>query len=158
MPNFCAFFIQKLMKFSWYLTIFPGHFSNIYLQSFRLLQNLTLNYKVLWKLMIFHETNEIFWYNTLLSFSFDVLCWLSLSLLVLLKVDHKIFISFGLIQNLDILDLAMVKVKKGNIADTYWQTKKNKNWCFLVYSNSWQSKAIGCSSILVGNSVVILEW
>jgi hypothetical protein len=35
------------------------------------------------------------------------------------KVDCKISVLFGLIQNFEVSNLAMVKVKKGNIADTY---------------------------------------
>jgi hypothetical protein len=38
---------------------------------------------------------------------------------VLSKVDHKIAVSFGLIWNFEISDLAMAKVKKVNIAVTY---------------------------------------
>jgi hypothetical protein len=41
-------------------------------------------------------------------------------LLVLSKVDRKISVSFGLIQNFEILDLAMAKFKKVNIAVTYF--------------------------------------
>jgi hypothetical protein len=41
------------------------------------------------------------------------------SLLVLSKVDLKISASFRLIQNFEISDLAMAKVKKVNIAVTY---------------------------------------
>ncbi len=72
--------------------------------------------------MIFHETNEISLkfsqYNNLLLFTCDILCCLSLSLSVLLKVDRKIFISFGLIQNFKVSKLAMAKVKKVNITNT----------------------------------------
>jgi hypothetical protein len=35
-----------------------------------------------------------------------------------LKVDRKILVSFGLIQNFEVSNLAMAKVKKVNIADT----------------------------------------
>ncbi len=55
----------------------------------------------LWKLMNIHETNEISkisWYNTLLLFNFDVLHWLLLLLSVLLKVDCKMLVSFGLLK------------------------------------------------------------
>jgi hypothetical protein len=91
---------------------FPSLFNNIYLKSFGLSQNLTKNYEILQKFMIFFKVHEISWYNTLLLFSFDVLCWLSLLLLVLLKVGRKILVSFRLIQNFEIYDLAMAKVKK----------------------------------------------
>jgi hypothetical protein len=37
---------------------------------------------------------------------------------VLSKFDHKILVSFGLIQNFQISDLAMAKVEKVNIAVT----------------------------------------
>ncbi len=55
-----------------HLTVFPSDFNNIYLKYFIILQNLMINYEILWKLMkatIFHD---IFWSNPLLSFrSFD---------------------------------------------------------------------------------------
>jgi hypothetical protein len=38
---------------------------------------------------------------------------------VLLKVDCKISVSFGRIQNFKVSNLAMAKVKKANIAVTY---------------------------------------
>jgi hypothetical protein len=38
---------------------------------------------------------------------------------VIFKVDRKISVSFGLIQNFEVSNLAMAKVKKVNIADTY---------------------------------------
>jgi hypothetical protein len=38
---------------------------------------------------------------------------------VLSKVDLKILVSFGLIQNFEILDLVIAKVKKVNIAVTF---------------------------------------
>jgi hypothetical protein len=63
--------------------------------------------------MKFHE---ISWYKTLLAFNCDVLNWLSLS--VLSKVDCKISVLIGLIQNFEISDLVMAKVKKLNIAVT----------------------------------------
>jgi hypothetical protein len=53
---------------------FPSLFNNIQLKSFGLSQNLTKNYEILQKLMIFFKVHEIPWYNTLLLFSFDVLC------------------------------------------------------------------------------------
>jgi len=66
----------KLMKLSQCLTDFPSHFNSIFLKSFGLL-NL-----------------KFYWYNTLLSFSCDVLCWLLVLLLVLSKVDCKISVLF----------------------------------------------------------------
>jgi hypothetical protein len=39
--------------------------------------------------------------------------------LLLSKVDRKISVSIGLIQNFEILDFAMAKVEKVNIAVTY---------------------------------------
>ncbi len=58
------------MKFSWYLTIFPSHFNNIYLQSFRLLENVTKNNEILQKVMIFQETNKILWNFLVQNFTF----------------------------------------------------------------------------------------
>ncbi len=55
----------------------------------------------------------------MLSFSCDVLCWLLVLLSVLLKDDCKISVLFEQIQNFKILNLAMAKVKKVNIAVTY---------------------------------------
>ncbi len=49
----------KLMKLNQYLTVFPSHFNNIFLKSFKLLQNLMRNCEILWKLTQFHE---ISWY------------------------------------------------------------------------------------------------
>jgi hypothetical protein len=45
---------QKLAK----LTVFPSHFNNIFLKSFRLLQNLMRICEILQKLTIFHDTND----------------------------------------------------------------------------------------------------
>jgi hypothetical protein len=73
------------------------------------------NHKILQKLTIFHK---ISWHNNLILFSFDVLCRLLLSLLVLSNVDRKISVSYGLIQNCQISDLPMAKVKEVNIAIT----------------------------------------
>ena len=50
---------QKLTKLGQYLTVFPSHFYNIFLKSFRLLQNLTRNCEILQQLMRFHKTNNI---------------------------------------------------------------------------------------------------
>ncbi len=61
------------------------------------------------KLTKFHE---ISWYTTLLSFSYDVLCRLSLLHSVLLKAECKISVSFKLIQNFKNSDLVLAKVKK----------------------------------------------
>ncbi len=75
----------------------------------------------------------------MLSFSCGVLCWLSLSLSVISKVDHKILVSFRLIQNFEVSNLAMAKVKKVNIPDTYLHVISSNckllNWTFL-----WNNK------------------
>jgi hypothetical protein len=60
------------------------------------------------------------WYNSRLLQSFKVLCRLLVLLLVLSKDDCKILVSFELIQNLKVLYFSMAKVKKVNIAVTYW--------------------------------------
>ncbi len=57
------------------------------------------------------------WYNTLISLNFNVFCWLLLSMLS--KVYRLISVSFGLVQNFEISDLAMAKVEKVNIAVAY---------------------------------------
>jgi hypothetical protein len=51
-------------------------------------------------------------------FNFGVYHKLLPSLLVLLKVYRKILVSFGLVQNFEILDLAIAKVEKANITVT----------------------------------------
>ncbi len=115
--HFFSWHEQKLMKFSQHLAL--------HLKKY-LGQNLMKKYwdfiKVNWffiKLRKFHKISwyynhllfhDISWYYNLLLFSFDVLCWLSLLLLVLLKVDRKILVLFSLIQNFEISDLAMAKV------------------------------------------------
>ncbi len=60
-PTFGHFSVheQKLMKLSQHLTVFPSHFNNIFLKSFRLLPNLKRNCEILQYLMRFHETNDI---------------------------------------------------------------------------------------------------
>jgi hypothetical protein len=73
-PTFGHFSVhkQKLTKLSQYLTIFPCHFSNIFLKSFRLLPNLMTNCDILqWDLLMrFHKTNNISW-----NFSSITLCF-----------------------------------------------------------------------------------
>jgi hypothetical protein len=44
---------------------------------------------------------------------------LGISLLMLLKVYREISVSFGLVQNFEISDLAMAKVEKISITVTY---------------------------------------
>ncbi len=115
-PTFGHFSVyeQKLTKLSQNLTVFPSHFKNIFLKSFVLLQNLRRNCKILQKLMRFHKTNKISqsFSGTLLLLSCDILCWLSVLLLVLSKDDWKNLISFKQIQIFEVSNLAMVKVKK----------------------------------------------
>ncbi len=131
LPNFCPFSWHKwnLMKFSWYLTIFPKSFNNISLKSFGLLQNLTRNYEILQKLMRFHETNE-----SSQNFLDIILCfhWVEMYLAAFtfhdLKVDCKISVSFRMLWNFKVLNLAMVKVKKVNkYTVTYWKGLLAKN-------------------------------
>ncbi len=47
------------MKLKQYLTECPSHFNNLFLKSFRLLQNLMRNCTILQQLIRFHETNDI---------------------------------------------------------------------------------------------------
>jgi hypothetical protein len=70
------------------------------------------------KLTKFHKN---FWDNNLLSFIFNVFCWLSLLISVLSKVARKILVLLELIQNFEISDLVMAKVKTVNVAVTYPQ-------------------------------------
>jgi hypothetical protein len=69
-------------------------------------------HEILLELMIFHETNKISQ-----NFLGIILCWLLLSISVLLKVERKISVLFRLILNFKVSNLAMAKVKKVNIAD-----------------------------------------
>ncbi len=55
------------------------------------------SYQYFTKRMKFHKSS---WYHTLLLFDFNVLGLLSLS--VLLKVDCKILVSFGLFRNFEL--------------------------------------------------------
>ena len=48
----------KLTKFSQYLTVFPSHFHNIFLKSFRLLLNLARNGEILQQLTIVNEISQ----------------------------------------------------------------------------------------------------
>jgi hypothetical protein len=50
---------QKLTKLRQYLTVFPSDCNNIFLNSFRLLQNLMRNCVILQYLKRFDETNDI---------------------------------------------------------------------------------------------------
>ncbi len=60
-----------------------------------------------------HRQTQSLWYNNcLVSFSCDVLCWLSVLALVLSKDDCKISVSFEQVQNFEVSNLAIVKVKK----------------------------------------------
>jgi hypothetical protein len=49
---------QQFTKLSQYLMVFPSHFNNLFLKSFRLLPNLMRNCKILQKLVRFHKTND----------------------------------------------------------------------------------------------------
>jgi hypothetical protein len=53
---------------------------------------------------------------------------------VLSKVDHKISVLFGLIQNFEILDLEMAKVKKVDTAVTSSHITMNVPilWLFII--------------------------
>jgi hypothetical protein len=44
---------------------------------------------------------------------------------MILKVDCKILVSFGLVQNLEISDLAMAEVEDVNIAVTYYNNEND---------------------------------
>ncbi len=116
---------QKSTIFCQHWTVFSSHFNNIYLKYFRLLQNLMRNYEILQK---FTKVNEHLRYSTRvkkfsgennsLSFICDVICCLSLLLLVISKFDHIILVLLRQFQNFELSNLPIVKVKKVNIADT----------------------------------------
>jgi hypothetical protein len=58
------------------------------------------------------------------------------------KVGRKILVSFRLIQNFKILDLAMVKVKKVNIAATYFGSDAPNGGVTLVTIITYDSRVI----------------
>jgi hypothetical protein len=68
--------------------------------------------------------NKISQSKTMFSSNFVVFHYLSHSLLMVSKDFCKIYVSLGLFQNLDILDLALAKDEKVNIAVTYQQVCK----------------------------------
>jgi hypothetical protein len=74
-----------------------------------------------WKWLLSDGQVGTLWYNALISFHFYVLYELLLLLLILSKVYRKILISYWLVQNFIILDAAMPKDEKANIAVTYCQ-------------------------------------
>ncbi len=45
-----------------HLTVFPSYFNSIFLKYFRILQNITRNYKILWKFTKVDESYDIPWY------------------------------------------------------------------------------------------------
>ncbi len=101
---------------------FPSHFSIIFLEVFEFLLNLTRNCEILQKLMKFCKAN-----NISRNFSGIKLCFYSIAiyfvdflvlLLVLSKDDCKILVLFEHIQNFEVSNLTMAKVKKVNIAVT----------------------------------------
>ncbi len=117
-PTFILFLWheQKLTKFNWNLTVFPSHFNNIYLKSFGLLQNLTINYEKLWDFM--KDYKCLWYYMKLIKFSqsqyfafIQLQCTL-LTFALISKVDCKILVLFGLIQNYKVSNLTMAKAKK----------------------------------------------
>ena len=67
--------------------------------------------------MRFHQTNDISRNFCGITLGFHEVSKL-VSLLVLLKDDCKILVLFEQIQNFEVLNLAMAKVKKVNIAVT----------------------------------------
>ncbi len=123
-PTFGHFSVhlQKLMKLGIYLTVFPSHFNIIFLEVFVFLPNLTRNCEILQKLMKFCKANNISW-----NFSGIKLCFHSnaiyfvdflVLLLVLSKDDCKILVLFEHIQNFEVSNLTMAKVKKVSITVT----------------------------------------
>ncbi len=73
------------------------------------------------KLTTFHKISVI-WHYT-----FKVLCWLSVLLLVLSKDDSKIPVSFVEIQNFEVSNFVMSKVQKVNIVVTSHALLANVN-------------------------------
>jgi hypothetical protein len=57
-----------------HLTVFPSDFNNIYLKYFSILQNLTINYEILWKFMKVNESYDIPWYFLVRSLAFILFC------------------------------------------------------------------------------------
>ncbi len=108
---------QKLMKLSRYLTVFPSIFSNTYLKSFGLLQNLMRNYKILLTLMKFHESNKISQNFIVILLCFHLVLMYFIDFCFRFQCFQKL-VLLEQIQNLKVLNLSMAKVKKVNIAVT----------------------------------------
>ncbi len=74
------------------------------------------------------------WYYSRFSWSFEVLCRLSVLLTALSKDDCKSLVSFEQIQNFKVLHFLMANVRKVNITVTYW--KEDSVWYeWLVYNS-----------------------
>ncbi len=94
----------KLMKLSWCLNTILTIFSFNLWYFLQELQNFM----------------KFYWYYTLLSFSCNVLCWLSVSLLVLLKVDFKISVTLN-------------RFKISKFQTWQWQKLKKCQYCSYLH-------------------------
>ncbi len=83
------------------------------------------------------------WYNARILWNFVVLCWLPVSLSVLSKDDCKISVSFEHIQNFKVLDFLMAKVKKVNIAVTYYWYGKSCLMGIIRTEHFWKFVNLG---------------
>ena len=135
--------IQTILNnLRWHLTVFPSNFNNIYPKYFCILQNLTRNYKILWKLMkVDMKVYESLWKlmkvdesydipryffgqipcfcsvlfacNVLFAFRNFVLWWTKFSCLLLYRIASR--------QYRQIFHHCQKIGDISNIADTYWQ-------------------------------------
>ncbi len=135
-----------------HLTVFPSDFNNIYLKYFGILQNLTRNYKILWKFTIVYESYDIpqYFFGQIpcfrsISFTCDVVfafCnfvrwWTKFSCLLSFHIASR--------QYRQIFCHRHRPGISSNIADTYWEylvigypnpnNVRKKFMRYLVYSN-----------------------
>jgi hypothetical protein len=68
---------------------------------------------------------------------------------MILKVDCKILVSFGLVQNLEISDLAKAKVEKVNIAVANYHNE-NDNILSIFYLQNWRVSQEGTNKVKIG--------
>ncbi len=119
------------MKLRQYLTVFPSHFNNIFLKSFRLLQNLMRNGMILQQLMRFHKTNDISWnfsgitlgFHEVLNYFLDI--WFCFRYFQ--KMTSKLQFLLNWFKISKFRTFQWQKLIKVNIADTYRENDNSMN-------------------------------
>ncbi len=85
----------------WHLTVFPSDFNNIYLKYFGILQNLMINYEILWKLAkptIFHD---IFSVKSLAFISFHSIMMYFLHFVISYRDEPNFSVCYCTVSPLD---------------------------------------------------------